>query len=153
FVVGLQAVIYTVDGWTGIIYFSEEVKNPGKDVPRAIFGSVLSIMGIYLLLNLAVLYVLPMDAIAGNKFALGNAANLIFGGYGDPIIRSIMIVSLLSCINACQMFCTRIIYAMSCDRLFFRQASQVNAGGTPVFALLLSAAVSIAFVLGSFERV
>jgi len=153
FVVGLQAVIYTVDGWTGIIYFSEEVKNPGKDVPRAIFGSVLSIMGIYLLLNLAVLYVLPMDAIAGNKFALGNAANLIFGRYGDPIIRSIMIVSLLSCINACQMFCTRIIYAMSCDRLFFRQASQVNAGGTPVFALLLSAAVSIAFVLGSFERV
>lgn len=153
FVVGLQAVIYTVDGWTGIIYFSEEVKNPGRDVPRAIFGSVLSIMGIYLLLNLAVLYVLPMGDIAGNKFALGEAANRIFGRYGDPIIRSIMLVSLLSCINACQMFCTRIIYAMSCDRLFFQQASQVNAGGTPVFAHLLSAAVSIAFVLGSFERV
>jgi len=152
-VVGLQAVIYTVDGWTGIIYFSEEVKNPGRDIPRAIFASVLSIMGIYLLLNLAVLYVLPMSDIAGNKFALGEAANRIFGRYGDPLIRSIMLISLLSCINACQMFCTRIIYAMSCDRLFFRQASQVNAGGTPVFALLLSAAVSIAFVLGSFERV
>lgn len=151
----LQAVVSTVDGWDGIIYFGEEVKNPGRNVPRAIFGSVLSIMGIYLLLNLAVLYVVPMSEVAGNKFALGEAANRVFGRYGDPVIRSIMVISLFSCINACQMFCTRVVYAMSCDRLFSRRASQVNARGTPVFALLLSAAVSIAFVVGaeSFERV
>ena len=55
---GLQAVFYTIDGWDGMIYFGEEVRDPGKDVPRAIFGSVFSIMGIYLLLNAAVLYVL-----------------------------------------------------------------------------------------------
>jgi len=60
FMLALQNVIYTVDGWDGIIYFSEEIKQPGRDVPRAIFGSVFSIMGIYLLLNAAVLYVLPM---------------------------------------------------------------------------------------------
>src|SRR5262249_44213591 len=71
---GLQAVIYTVDGWDGIIYFGEEVKNPGRDVPRAIFGSVFSVMGIYLLLNAAVLYVLPMREVSGNIFALGVAA-------------------------------------------------------------------------------
>jgi APA family basic amino acid/polyamine antiporter len=150
---GLQAVIYTVDGWDGIIYFGEEVKNPGRDVPRGIFGSVLSVMGIYLLLNAAVFYVLPVREVSGNNFALGEAANRIFGVYGDPIIRGIMIVSLLSCINACQMFSTRIIYAMSCDGLFFRGASRVNKGGTPALALLLSGAVGILFVLGSFERV
>ena len=87
------------------------MKDPGKDVPRAIFGSVFSIMAIYLLLNAAVAYVLPMGAIAGNEFAMGTAAQQIFGRYGDTIVRSIMIVSLLSCINACQMFsrafCTR----------------------------------------------
>jgi basic amino acid/polyamine antiporter, APA family len=150
---GLQAVIYTVDGWDGIIYFGAEVKNPGRDVPRAIFGSVFSVMGIYLLLNAAVLYVLPMREVSGNIFALGVAANRIFGVYGDPIIRGIMIVSLLSCINACQMFSTRILYAMSCDSLFFRGASRVNKGGTPTLALFLSGAVGIIFVLGSFERV
>ena len=150
---GLQAVIYTVDGWDGIIYFGEEVKNPGRDVPRAIFGSVFSIMGIYLLLNAAVFYVLPMREVSGNIFALGEAANRVFGVYGDPIIRSIMIVSLLSCINACQMFSTRILYAMSCDGLFFRGASRVNKGGTPTLALFLSGAVGILFVLGSFQRV
>jgi len=149
----LQAVLYTIDGWDGIVYFGEEVRDPGRDVPRAIFGSVFSIMGIYLLINAAVLYVLPLNQIAGDNFSLGTAANHIFGHYGDPIIRSIMIISLLSCINANQLFCSRTLYAMSCDSLFFRQAAMVNAGGTPSIALLLSTIVGVAFVLFPFERV
>jgi APA family basic amino acid/polyamine antiporter len=150
---GLQAVFYTIDGWDGIIYFGEEVRNPGRDIPRAIFGSVATIMGIYLLINAAVLYVLPMSQIAGNTFVLGTAAERIFGHYGDTIIRSIMIVSLLSCLNANQLFCSRTLYAMSCDRLFFRSFTRVNPGGTPTLSLLLSTVVGVLFVLGSFEIV
>ncbi len=150
---GLQAVIYTIDGWDGVVYFGEEVRDPGRDIPRAIFGSVFSIMGIYLLLNLAVLYVLPMNEVAGNNFALGAVAARVFGPYGDAIIRSIMIVSMLSCINANQLFCSRTLYAMSCDGLFFRSATKVNRGGTPTISLLLSTIVGVLFVLGSFERV
>jgi APA family basic amino acid/polyamine antiporter len=152
-VLALQAVVYTIDGWDGIIYFGEEVRNPGREIPRAIFGSVFSIMGIYLLINAAVLYVLPLNQIAGNNFSLGTAADRIFGHLGDPVIRSIMVVSLLSCINANQLFCSRTLYAMSCDGLFFRQAAKVNAGGTPTVALLLSTIVGVLFVLGPFERV
>jgi APA family basic amino acid/polyamine antiporter len=153
FILGLQAVIYTVDGWDGIVYFGEEVRNPGRDVPRAIFGSVVSIMGIYLLLNAAVLYILPINEIAGNNFSLGTAATRVFGPLGDPIIRSIMLISLLSCLNANQLFCSRTLYAMSCDGLFFRRVASVNAGGTPVLSLFLSTIVGVLFVLGSFERV
>ena len=154
FMMALQKVIYTVDGWDGVIYFGEEVKDPGRDVPRAIYGSVFSIVAIYLLLSAAVAYVLPMNETAGNGFALGTAATRIFGQYGDPVIRSIMLVSLLSCINACQLFSTRTLYAMSSDGLFFRAASRVNAGGTPVLALALSTAVGIAFcVFQKFMRV
>jgi len=147
---GLQAVIYTVDGWDGIIYFGEEVRDPGRNVPRAIFGSVLSIMGIYLLLNLIALYIVPMNEIAGNTFVLGTVANRVFGSLGDPIIRSIMVVSMLSCLNANQLFCTRTLYAMSCDRLFFRSATTVNAGGTPTISLLLSTIVGVLFLTISF---
>src|SRR6266566_4000234 len=147
---GLQAVIYTVDGWDGVIYFGEEVREPGRDIPRAIFGSVFSIMGIYLLLNLIGLYILPMKEIAGNNFVLGTVADRVFGILGDPIIRSIMVVSMLSCLNANQLFCTRTLYAMSCDGLFFRRAAQVNAGGTPTVSLLLSTIVGVLFVLVSF---
>jgi APA family basic amino acid/polyamine antiporter len=64
-----------------------------------------------------------------------------------------MVVSMLSCINANQLFCTRTLYAMSCDGLFFRRATKVNAGGTPTVSLLLSTIVGVLFVLGSFERV
>src|SRR6202047_3510902 len=141
------------DGWDGIIYFGEEVRNPGRDIPRAIFGSVATIMGIYLLINAAVLYVLPMDQIAGNNFSLGTAAEKILGPYGDTIIRTIMVISLLSCLNANQLFCSRTLYAMSADGLFFRTFSRVNRGGTPTLSLFLSTVVGVLFVLGSFERV
>ena len=150
---GLQAVVYTVDGWDGVIYFGEEVREPGRDIPRAIFGSVFSIMGIYLLLNIVALYILPMKEIAGNNFVLGSVADRIFGSLGDPIIRSIMVISMLSCLNANQLFCSRTLHAMSVDGLFFRRAANVNVGGTPTFSLLLSTIVGIIFVLGTFERV
>ncbi len=153
FMLALQAVIYTIDGWDGIVYFGEEVRDPGRDVPRAIYGSVFSVMGIYLLINAAVLYILPIQQIAGNNFALGTVANLIFGRLGDPIIRSIMLISLVSCINANQLFCSRTLFAMSSDRLFFRFGAKVNAGGTPTISLLLTTIVAIIFILGTFERV
>jgi APA family basic amino acid/polyamine antiporter len=153
-ILSLQAVVYTIDGWDGVVYVAGEVRNPGRDIPRAIFGSVFSVMGIYLLLNLAVLYVLPMNEIAGNDFALGAAAGRIFGKYGDPVIRSITIVSILSSLNANQIFCTRTLHAMSCDGLFFSRASRVNKGGTPVLALFLSTVAGVLFLLtGTFERV
>jgi basic amino acid/polyamine antiporter, APA family len=147
---GLQAVVYTIDGWDGVIYFGEEVREPGRDIPRAIFGSVFSIMGIYLLLNIVALYILPMKEIAGNTFVLGSVADRIFGSLGDPIIRSIMVISMLSCLNANQLFCSRTLHAMSCDGLFFRRVAKVNAGGTPALSLLLSTIVGVLFVLIAF---
>jgi len=153
FMLGLQGVFYTIDGWDGIIYFGEEVREPGRDVPRAIFGSVVSIMGIYLLLNFLPLYLLPMNEIAGNTFVLGTVADRVFGSLGDPIIRSIMVISMLSCLNANQLFCSRTLYAISADGLFFRQAATVNKGGTPTIALLLSTMAGVIFVIWPFERV
>ncbi len=149
----LQAVLYTIDGWNGVIYFGEEVEDIGRSISRAIFGSVFSIVAIYLFLNAATLYVLPLSEIAGNNFALGTAAQRIFGEHGDIIIRSVMVVSLLSCINAVQLFCSRILYAMATDGLFWKRAARVNPGGTPVLALWLSTVAGILFVMGSFERV
>ena len=153
FVLGLQATIYTFDGWDGVIYFGAEVRDPGRDVPRAIYGSVVSLLGIYLLLNAAVVFVLPMSEIAGNNFALGAAAQRVFGSHGDTIIRAIMVFSLLSSLNALHLMGTRIIHAMSSDGLFFRPVANVNKGGTPVLALALSAAVGVIFAVFSFQRV
>jgi APA family basic amino acid/polyamine antiporter len=150
---GVQATIYTYDGWDGVIYFGDEVKDPGKLVPRAIFASLFSVFVIYMLVNLAVIHVLPMREIAGNDFSLGLAAERVLGAHGDFIFRSIMVIALFSSLNALHMMGARIIYAMSRDGLFFRAVSRVNAGGTPTIGLLLSAVVGILFAIFSFERV
>jgi APA family basic amino acid/polyamine antiporter len=146
-VLSLQAAIYTYDGWSGVIYFSEEVKNPGRDIPRALFGGVLTIAAIYLLVNVALLYVLPMSRIAGKEFAAGEAANVIFGTHGDTIFRALVIASMLSGINAYHLMASRVLFAMSRDGLFTKKAAAVNEGGTPTVALFLSALVAVLFIL------
>jgi APA family basic amino acid/polyamine antiporter len=154
-VTSLQAAIYTYDGWSGVIYFSEEVQQPGRDIPRALLGGVLTIMAIYLLVNVALLYVLPITGIAGKEFAAGEAATVIFGRYGDTVFRCITIVSMLSAVNALHLMATRVIFAMSRDGLFTERAAVVNVGGTPTVSLLLSAAIAVLFILfgQTFERV
>lgn len=151
-ILALQAVIYTYDGWTGVVYFSEEVQNPSRDIPRAVFGGVLSVIAIYMLMNLALVYVLPMSKIAGDPFAAGTAANAVFGAHGDTVIRVLMIISMLSAINAYQLMSTRVIFAMSRDGLFPGRLIDVNKGGTPTGALFASTSVAIFFIIGgAFE--
>jgi APA family basic amino acid/polyamine antiporter len=153
-VVALQGVIYTYDGWNGVVYFGDEVTDPGRDVPRAIFGGVLSVAAIYLLINAALLRVLPLPAMAGSTLAAGDAARAVFGARGDTIIRVLLIVSLVSCLNALVLMAPRVLYAISADGLFTRRATAVNAGGTPTTALLASVAVAVVFAAtGAFGTI
>jgi basic amino acid/polyamine antiporter, APA family len=146
-VISLQAAIYTYDGWSGVIYFSEEVKEPNRNIPRSLFNGVLTITVIYVLVNIALLYVLPMSQIAGKEFAAGEAANVIFGTHGDTVFRCLTIVSMLSAINALHLMATRVIFAMSRDGLVSKRAAVVNEGGTPTIALALSLMVSLLFII------
>lgn len=153
-IVACQAVIYTYDGWYAVIYFGEEVRHPGRDVPRSMLGGVLAVMAIYLAVNAALLYALPLDRIAGQNLALGTVANAIFGPHGDTIIRSVTILSMLSGINAYHLMASRIPVAMSRDALLPSAFGRINRGGTPTVALASSAAAAVLFLLtGSFERV
>lgn len=154
-VISLQAAVYTYDGWSGVIYFSEEVRQPERDIPRALFGGVLTITAIYLLVNIALLYVLPMSQIAGKEFAASEAANVMFGAYGETIFRCLAIVSMLSGINALHLMATRVLFAMSRDGLFTEKAARVNEGGTPTVALFMSALVALMFIFfgQKFEQV
>jgi basic amino acid/polyamine antiporter, APA family len=152
-IIALQAVVYTYDGWAGMIYFSEELKDPGREIPKALFGGVLAIIAIYVLVNAALLYVLPISAIAGNNLAMGTAAQTLFGTTGEWTFRGLMVVAMLSGINAYHLMASRVIFAMSRDRLFPSAASRVNAGGTPTVALALSTIVALFFLTGTFDQV
>ena len=148
-IIALQGVLYTYDGWYGIIYFGEEVRDPKRDVLRSMFGGTLLVIAIYLIVNLAYVYVLPMSKLAGEPLAAGAVAREIFGNYGDTTIRILAIASLLSTVNAYTLTAPRILYAMSCDKLFHARAARVNKGGTPTVTLVISTFVAVLFILSA----
>ena len=153
-ILSLQAVIYTYDGWTAVIYFSEEVREPSKNIPRAMIGGILLVIAIYLLTNIAFLRVLPLGSLGGEKLAAATVARSLFGPRGDTIVRSLTIVALLSAVSSNVLMAPRVLFAMSRDRLFWRGAREVNAGGTPDVALLCSSVVAAIFIIsGRFEEV
>ena len=154
YVLALQAVIYTYDGWSAVIYFSEEVKDSDRNIPRATFGGLALVIGIYLLLNISFLRVVPLPTLAGEKLAAGVVAQHLFGPLGDPILRSLTIVVLLSAVNSNVLMAPRVLFAMSRDGLFWHAASEVNQGGTPDIALLFSSLMATAFIVsGRFDQV
>jgi APA family basic amino acid/polyamine antiporter len=153
-VLALQAVIYTYDGWYGIIYFGEEVRNPGRDVPRSMIGGVALVTALYLLVNVALVRVLPPARLAGEKLALGAALTVVMGARGGDVLRVLAIVSLVSAMNAYQLMASRIPLALGRDGILPPAFTQVNRGGTPLLGHLVSTVGTLLFVLtGSFPRV
>ena len=148
-VLALQGVIYTYDGWYSTVYFGEEVRDTARNVPRAMVGSVVLVIVIYLLFNLALLYVLPLERLAGQKLAAGAAAEAVFGPSGATVISVVAILSLLASVNGNTLTAPRVVYAMSRDRLFWRGAARVNRGGTPTAALAASTTVAVLMIVFS----
>jgi len=151
--IAFQSVIFTYDGWYGAIYFSEEDTDPTRNLPRAMIGSVLVIVTLYLLVNLALLHVLPLSRVAASQLAAADAAQVMFGARGEAIITALSVLSLLSVMNAGFMQTARILYGMSRDGLFLPEVAVVNRRGTPTMALLAGSAVEILLVVsGTFEK-
>jgi APA family basic amino acid/polyamine antiporter len=153
-ILAMQGVIFTYDSYYCSIFYSEEVIDPARAIPRAIFRGLAVIIPMYLLLNTAFLWVVPMAKMANNSFVGGAAAQAVFGTYGDPIIRVIVVISVVGTINAVIMMTSRILLAMARDGLFAHQATRINAGGSPTVALVLSALTTATFLAsGTFNAV
>jgi len=153
-VLALQAVIFTYDGWTGPIYFGEEVRNPGRGIPRAMVIGVLVVILIYVLVNLALVRVLGIDRMAADPFVAATAGNALFGERGSVIIRSLVLVSILGGINACLLMAPRVVLAMGRDRLLPAGFETVNPGGTPTVGHWVSVGVAAVFIIsGTFNTV
>jgi APA family basic amino acid/polyamine antiporter len=152
-VIALQSVVVTYDGWYSAIYFTEEDRDPARNLPRSLIGGIACTIAIYLLVNLALLYALPMRTLAESKLPPAEVATNIFGTSGGKIITALCILSLLSILNAVLLLAPRILFAMSRDHLFWRRAANVNRGGTPDVAMFLSTLAGIVLVVsGTFEK-
>ena len=153
FVIALQAIVITYGGWQSPLYFIEEDRDPARNLPRTMIGGVLSVIGIYLLVNIALLKVLPMSELSGATFPAADAARVIAGAHGRDLIILLSVISLVPLLNAVAMMGTRVIFAMGRDQLFWSRTSSLNPGGTPDTATLLTAAVAAGLIAtGTFQR-
>lgn len=153
FVVSMQMVMQTYSGWNSAVYFAEEDVNPGRNLPRALFGGVLVVTGVYVLVNLAYLHVLPLDAFASSRLPAADAMQAVFGGRGGQIVTLLAALSLLGILNGGFMNAPRILFSLGRDGWFSVRARAVNAGGTPIVALLITAALMLGLTLGgTFEK-
>lgn len=146
-ILSLQSVFYTFDGWHTAAYFSEENTDPAKNLPKSMISGVLVIIAIYLLVNLAILYIMPIDMLANSKLAASDAIKLIFGEKSATVVTFFLTLSIFGILNAQIMFSPRVIYSMSRDGLFFKAAQKVNSGGTPAIAMPLTGICSILLIL------
>ncbi|MBV9216965.1 MAG: APC family permease [Acidobacteria bacterium] len=151
-VVAFQLVLGTYSGWFSAVYFAEEDVNPARNMPRALFGGIALIIVIYVLVNAAILYVVPIGKLAGSEFAGADAMAAIFGERSGQIVTALALLSIAGIVNATLMFTPRTLFALGRDGLFFKMATNVNSGGTPTIAMVWTVIPALAFVVfGTFQ--
>ena len=154
FGLGVVTVMWAYNGWQDATYVSGEVRDPARNLPRALIFGTLIVTGVYLAVNAAYLAVLPMEAIARSPLVAADVAVKVFGGIGNALIAGLVCVSTFGTINGGILCYPRIFYAMAEDRLFFRGIAAVHPRyGTPHAAIALTAALSIFFLwVRTFEQ-
>ncbi|HET8656825.1 MAG TPA: amino acid permease [Longimicrobiaceae bacterium] len=154
FGVALIAVLWAYDGWADLTFMGGEVRDPGRTLPRALLGGTLAIVAIYLLVNAAYLYVLPVAGMVDRPLVAADAARRIFGEAGAGVVAAMVLVSAFGALNGAMMTGPRIFFAMAEDGLFFRPIAAVHPRWrTPWAAIALAGLLGIGYVsVRTFEQ-
>jgi APA family basic amino acid/polyamine antiporter len=152
-IVALQSVVITYGGWQSALYFAEEDREPGRNLPRSMIGGVVAVIVVYLLVNIALLVLLPSGELARATLPAADAARVGVGDRGGVIITVLSIISLPPMLNAILMIGTRILFAMGRDGFVSQRAASVTANGTPAVAMLATTFVALVLIAtGTFQR-
>lgn len=153
-IVAYQLIYGVFSGWPSPVFFVEEDQNALTNIPKAMMLSIVTVTIVYLLINAALLYALPIEALRTAELPAAQAMHAIFGGASGQLVAGVALVIVASCLNGVIMVLPRILYGLGRDGLFVGTATRVNKGGTPDLALGISAAVAVLLTLtGTFETV
>lgn len=154
FGIALVAVMWAYDGWADLTFMAGEVRDPDRTLPRALVGGTAAIVAVYLAVNAAYLFVLPVSEMPGKPLVAADAARRIFGGAGAGVVAAMVMVSAFGALNGSTMTGPRVLFAMADDGLFFRPVAAVHPRyRTPWVAISLAALLGVAYVsIRSFEQ-
>lgn len=143
----MLVIIGTYNGWGDLVVYSEEMTDPGRMVPRALFGGIAGIAALYLLVNLAILHVLPPAELARSEFAAADAAGKVLGARADTIFTMFGVLSVASLTSLGVMTTARLVFAAARDGILPRALAGVDRRGTPMAAMWISSAFAALFLL------
>lgn len=152
-IAALTGAFFAYDGWINITSMAGEVKQPQRNIPKSLFFGVFICIIIYVLVNQAYLYVLPVESIAGSKALATDAIGVALGNTGEAIVAAMIVICTLGSVNGNIMATARITYAMGRDKTFAPwTGKEHHRFQTPGNALLLHGAWTCLFIItGSFD--
>ena len=126
----LIATLFAYDGWINVGAIAGEMKNPGKDLPKAIVGGLSLVMAVYLVINIAYLWVVPASELANVSSPASLVATKIFGDIGGKIISLGILISVFGTTNGYVLTGSRVPYALAKQGLMpgSNRFSKVNKG-------------------------
>lgn len=151
----LLGVLFAYEGWVAVANMAEEMKNPAKDLPRAIILGLTIITIAYLGVNLAIINTMPVAQVAASEKAAADAAVILFGPVGAKLIAAGILISIVGCLSSFIMTGGRMPYVMAKDNLFvfkgfFGKLSDKSA--TPANAVIFESVLAAIYAFsGSFE--
>jgi APA family basic amino acid/polyamine antiporter len=154
FGVAMVGVLWAYEGWNTCTFAAGEVRNPQRDVPRALILGTLAVIALYVGLNLVYYRVLTVPEVAASSRVGADAAVRIFGRTGSQLVALLIIISTLGSLNGSILAAPRVYYAMAKDGIFFRWCAAVHPRfHTPHLALLFQGVWGILLVvMGTYEQ-
>jgi len=147
FGLALVSVMWAYDGWGDLSFVGGEVKDPERNLPRALIVGTGAVVAIYLLVNAAYLYLIPIGAMAHSPLVAADAAQAIVGRLGVGLIAVVVMVATFSTLLGSMLTAPRIFFAMADDGLFFRRVARVHPTfHTPSVAIVLTGMLGIVYV-------
>jgi APA family basic amino acid/polyamine antiporter len=154
FGLALVSALWAYDGWADLSFIGGEVKDPKRNLPRALIGGALAVMVIYILANVAYLSVLSVDEMRRSPLVAADVAQRLLGLPGARLVAIIVMLSTFGALSGALMTTPRIFFAMADDGMLFRRIASVHPTfRTPWAAISLAAVLGIGFVLvRTFEQ-
>jgi len=149
FFAALVAALWAYDGWNDLNMVAEEVRQPERNIPIALIAGVAIVGALYILVNAAVQYVLPVDTIAISQRPASDAIAVVLGPLGASIVSAGMALSMFVTLNGTIMSGARVPFAVARDRYFFRALADVHPRfHTPSGAIVVQCVLAILLLLG-----
>jgi APA family basic amino acid/polyamine antiporter len=152
----LIPVYFTYSGWNAAAYLAGEIRDPGRNLSRALLGGTALVMVVYLLVNLSLMILLSPHGLSASTKPAADAARQVLGHTGEGVLGLMIAVAIIGSANVTLMAGARIYYAMALDDLAPQALTRTNRSGVPSTALwvsgvwtaLLSALGDVAVLVG-----